>query len=457
MGKVLLITLESPFLDNDFVFPYLGALTLVSVAKRKGCTVHLMTEETSLTDFLCCSFIYCDNITLLNEAYIELCDTVMLSVTTPQADSSRKFAQELKHNYPGIKIVIGGGHATHYTQECLELDCYDHVVVGEGELFLEEFLDGNINNRLWVSTDENECPIELPYREKDHLQRYSYLLNGCKATTLVSSRGCPNRCAFCESCNTKVRQEDLNKFSRDVQSVVSAGFNSVMIFDDIFALSSLKLQGYASILRRYYKEFNFQYRCFTHAKIVKNNPQIIDILSVSGCVEIGFGAESGSQRILNRVNKNTTLEDMGFLIDYAISRNIKVKGFFMLGLPSEEEDDAERTLQFIAKYRLKYPGMFDFDITIFFPYKGTPIGNDIRSDPSSWGIRLRDGLNWYDIDRGSYGAYKKKQGKSDLIIETYDWSQNKVLLSAERILELQEKISAYSGRYAKPVIEGNIQ
>jgi len=168
-------------------------------------------------------------------------------------------------------------------------------------------------------------------------------------------------------------------------------------------------------------------------------PELAELLAESGCVEIGFGAESASQEILDTVNKRTTVEQMHAFVETVIWAGMKVKAFFMIGLPGETEETFRETYDFIKKYRLKYPSLFDFDCTVFFPYKGTLIG-DVARNGGGFKIRPRRGLNWSDIDSNGYGAYKKKKGDSDIVIETDG-------LTAERIGELQKDTMLLSGRY----------
>lgn len=110
---------------------------------------------------------------------------------------------------------------------------------------------------------------------------------------------------------------------------------------------------------------------------------------------------------------------------------MRVKAFFILGLPGETEQTAQKTVDFIRKYRTKYPDSFRFDLTVFFPYRGTLIGDKARLG-NTFDIKPRQGLSWSEIDSGTYGAYKKKRGAADIVIETNG-------LSAERIKQIQEQ------------------
>ena len=172
---------------------------------------------------------------------------------------------------------------------------------------------------------------------------------------------------------------------------------------------------------------------------------MIEILKATGCIEVGFGAESASQKILDIVQKRTTVEQMHNLCHRFLSAGIKVKSFFMIGLPGESEEDARQTETFIRRWFRKYPDMYGYDLCAFFPYRGTLIGDSIRRKEDAYDLRLIEGLSWPEVDTGEYGAYKKVGGDSDLIIETYDWKSKQVLLSAKRIQAIKNNLSLRRG------------
>jgi anaerobic magnesium-protoporphyrin IX monomethyl ester cyclase len=295
----------------------------------------------------------------------------------------------------------------------------------------------------------------------------------------VNSRGCPMHCAFCEHSGSSPRWYSPEHFEAEICNIADLGFKGIMIFDDLFALSPRKLNPYLDILRRYHRHRDVIFRCFGHARIISRYPTLLKMLADSGCVEIGVGAESASQSILDIINKRTKVDQLHACVNQAARMGIKVKAFFMVGLPGETERTFALTHEFIKFYRKKYPFHFDFDLSVFFPYRGTLIGDAIRLndgesiqvagrrlDRCSFDVRLNPEYTWDLIDSGNMGAYKKKGGSSDLVIESYDWNADRLLLSAQRIKALKDLTMKYSGRYAtvqghlnlaeQSVSEGNI-
>lgn len=426
--RVLILTLSSDFLDDPLVFPYLGALTLVQVAKNVGA-----------------SFVYDASFKPGDEVKYSDVDVVAISATTPQAVEAYQVKDIFKAL--GKKVIIGGSHATYYSDICEEHG-FDAIVVGDGEKAFYKLLKGEIPFDGQVIRENIEMTdYVIPYRDKALLNEYKYYLNGELATTLMSSRGCPNQCAFCESSSTKCKKVSEKVFYEEVKFLVKdCGYRALMIFDDVFTLSVKGLERYLEVLRIFHNQYGVIFRCFTHANIIARYPVMIEMLKEAGCVEVGVGMESASDRMLRIVNKKTTSAELNGLVLGMAKAGIRIKAFFMIGLPGESVRDLEETEKFIRFYRGLYPDLFDFDLTVFFPYRGTAIGNSLRSGSKEYGIRLKEGLTWGEVDRSTYGAYKKKLGASDIVIETYEWARNEVLMSANKIALLKEHIYMYSSR-----------
>lgn len=492
--KVLLTTLDSPFLDNQYVFPYLGILYLISVGIQAGMRPkYIDQKENKISSVMLEEFdiFFTDEFNTRDLEQYRYFNLVGISCMTPQGKDAYKIRRSLKDRYPEMTIMLGGPHATHYTEE-IKSEGFDIIVVGDGERVFQELVLGDINN-LSIRLSPNSSPETLifqdrlteqemnsypiPYRDKTYIQKYNYLLEGEKSTTIVNSRGCPMGCAFCEDRRTIGRWYSPQHFQEEIQSIVDLGIKGIMIFDDLFAINPKKIKPYIEILKQFHEQEGVVYRCFGHAGTMSKYPEMAYMLSKSGCVELGFGAESASQEILNIIGKGTKVYQMHDLVENAIQAGIKVKAFFMVGLPGETEETFEKTYDFIKKYRLKYPSAFDFDCAVFFPYKGTDIGNVARLPEGKtmilnrqkvnrtfFQIRAKEDLSWSEIDDGSYGAYKKKEGLSDIVAEIFDWKEDKVLLSAKRIYELKEKAMLLSGRYSEklgnqsrtPLVEGSI-
>jgi len=492
--RVLLLTLDSPFLDNSLVFPYLGILYLIAVARRAGFKIHYINKsDKAITKekFGHPVLFYTDEFDMGHIDRYKDFDLICISCLTAQAHQAYSIRARLKEKYPHMKIMIGGAHIKGYLEDCIK-EGFDIICVGDGERIFENILTGNTkalekllhplsNKSTLVFHDKlNESEMNyfpIPLRQQEYIHRYRYLLDNRPATPLVNSRGCCMRCEFCEDRLTGTRWHSIEHFKDEIASIVSLGVTAVMIFDDLFAFDPKKVIPYLEILKAYREKHSLIFRCFGHAKTMSRFPEMAHMLADAGCVELGFGAETASQIMLDKVGKGTNVDDLHNFVEISVKAGISVKAFFMIGLPGETKETFKQTHDFISKHRKLYPDHFDFDLTVFFPYKGTKIGRIVRLPEgtsvkidgkkySREDIQLRPALNldWQRIDSGNFGAYKKKSGASDIVIETYDWRRKKVLLSSEDIGRLKENAMLSSGRYTNskgkriftPSVEGNI-
>jgi len=497
--NVLLTTLDAPFLDNPRVVPYLGILYLVAAGKRLGLyPVYLCYEDYPLaeTKFQESNLFYTDEFRLDKEGadigpeMYRHFNLIGISCFTPQASQAYRLLHVMKKINPAMQIIIGGPHATNYAEECAAQG-FDAVCMGDGERIFEVILTGDAEMLSRMKhplssdttlvlqdnlTEDEMNSYPIPVRQERYIHRYQYVLKDRLGTNLVNSRDCPMRCAFCEHglASKKGRWHSVEHFEAEIASIRGLGYTGVMIFDDLFAISPKKVKPYLDVFK---KHGDMTFRCFGHANVVQKYPEILAMLAEAGCVEMGFGAESASQKVLDNIEKRTTPAGLHNLVDRAVEAGIKVKAFFMIGLPGETLEDFRQTQDFIRHHRQKYPGNFDFDIGAYFPYKGSKIGKLMRLGPAetlkigkkiydrcSTDLRLRPDMDWPTVDSGIAGAYKQKGGGSDIVTEPYDWATDTVLLSTHQIAELQEETLGLGRRYTDgkgrrihaPLMEGSI-
>ncbi len=423
--RVLLTTLPSPFLDDDRAFPQLGILYLLSAAKAAGHDVTYLRHPADSCGDNKQGVYYTDNAVLGGHGYASY-DAVAISAVTPQGGQARELLNNLKHPNPmfeptddKLTVIIGGPHATHYWKECVDAG-FDHVIRGDGERWFVNFLEGKVKaersvyQRTMKAREMNRMPP--PLREAEYLQNYGhYTLLGRPATSMIVSRGCGRHCAFCEDGTSPARWYTPEHFEQQVLDVKAAGFEAVMIYDDLFAISSKKVRPYAEILQKH----GVIYRCFTHARSVWKDRDLAYVLADTGCVAVGFGAESMDDGILETINKRTTGQMNQYCVDIMQGVGINVKSFFMLGLPGETRESAQKMHDFIERNRSLYPELYDFDqASIFFPFKGTEIGDSLRAGETRYDLKLIDGLTWEEVDRKCLGAHKAADGDSEHITET---------------------------------------
>ena len=390
MKNVLLVSPRNWYLESDRVFPPLGILYLKSTLDKIGFDVDLNI-----------------NLNPLNQSEYDDYDIIGFSTTTPDNLHVLEQARIIKTFSPEKVLVVGGPHATFYNED---LPIFDYIVKGYGETSFQKIGGSKI-----IFGDNDISGFPIPYRSKEFLGNYNYLLDGIPATTMITSRGCPFNCRFCEHANSQVYYYPIARIEEELKQVTDLGYKSIMFFDDLFAINKKRVKALCDVISK----FNIIFRCFGH--VLCMNDKIASMLAKAGCVETGVGFESGSQHILNTVKYPTPKITKAYeYIKTCHNNGIRVKGFFMLGLPGESSETIKATEEFIAK-----SGIDDFDLTIYYPYIGTAIRDNIKD----YDINILDGI----------GYYKGVGGKTECCVSTSNLDRYELLEERNRIFKTYKK------------------
>ncbi|MGH9162606.1 MAG: B12-binding domain-containing radical SAM protein, partial [Vicinamibacteraceae bacterium] len=344
-------------------------------------------------------------------AWVSHYDAVGISIMTPQRHEALRLAAAIKAASPRTTVIAGGPHVKHYWQELATQPVFDFLVPLDGEKALVAILAGQADRRIVSSvlTREEIANQPRPDRTSDNaihvLRRYRYLLQGRRATTLMTARGCPERCTFCEEALTAVRWSSVDSIGRQLDDVRAAGWRGVYIFDDLFAISLPKIRPIChELLKR-----DLWYRCNAQARyFTKWGEDMARLLADTGCVELAFGAESGSQRILDNVQKRCTVEQNYQTVHYAKTFGIRVKAFILLGLPGECAATLAETEAFIRD-----SGIDDFQCAVYMPFRGTAIRQAVDQGDAI-DLQLRPA----GVDGDVTGAYGVKGGQTAYEVRT---------------------------------------
>jgi radical SAM superfamily enzyme YgiQ (UPF0313 family) len=248
--------------------------------------------------------------------------------------------------------------------------------------------------------------------EADFLKGYTYTLAGLKSTTMMLGRGCPMACKFCEDARTLTRWTSLANAEAELADIILLGYEGVYLFDDLFAINLGKCQPYLDLL----KASGLKFRCNVHAKFMTD--EFAAALAGAGCVEVAFGAESGSQQILDRIDKKTTVEQNYACVKHCKDHGIVVKAFLMIGLPGETRQTISETEKFICT-----SGIDDAQIAIYYPYKGTELRREMDEGTISDLTFEGEGL----------GAYGQRDAGTDSVVRTED-------LTSSELVEIRDEL-----------------
>lgn len=340
---------SSPFLDDQGVMPPLGIMYLV--AKLKSLGIDAQIADMGLGD--------------------EVPDgEIFITGTTPQAEEIRKLRRD---SY----TVVGGPHAS-IDPDGLTGE-FSLVVTGEGEEVIERIVRTKPQGIIHAKRVRNLDALPFPDRSIAH--RYHYQIGGRRATTLISSRGCNGKCSFC--CKAVMDKGIFLRSSENVlaeiQEIKSLGYGAVMFYDDTIAINRKRIVEICSGLEK----MDMLFRCFVRSDQV--DEELFARMAQAGCHEVLIGVESGSQKLLNAINKQETVEQNRNAIRWAKQQGIKVKALMMVGLPGESWETVEASKKFIQETA---PDILD--VTILTVYKGT----DIYKHPANYELTFRE-ASWY--------------------------------------------------------------
>jgi len=403
--KIILIETPSPFLMDEKVNTPLGLLYLSAFLKQDGYDVvvrHLTGDN--------------------YEEFNEQADIYGLSLTTPQYPYAIKIATRLKELYPKSVLVAGGVHPTVRPQECL--DYFDYVVKGEGEHALSYLVRqielgrkpySRIIEGMYV---KDMATLPMPDFNAVDLKSYKYYVGDRLATSIMSSRGCAWDCAFCNSCSMwkgKIRRNSVENVIKEIDLLYDMGYRAVVFQDDVFTLDQDRVKRIGEHLLKK----GMIYRCLIRGDDTTTLEKL-KIMKDTGCVHVGFGCESGSQKMLDMVNKRTSVEKNMEIIQRCKDAGLIIKTFFIIGLPGESHETIAETMKWIE--RAKSIGMDGLDANIFYPYPGTTI----RENMDKYDIKLRDTSYDDSYMKGRSGEYRAMVSTSHLTAEEIVMYRDKI-------------------------------
>ncbi|MFH1638902.1 MAG: radical SAM protein [Chloroflexota bacterium] len=373
---------ENPAKVNGHL-PNLGLCSLAAVAEKEGYKAAIL--DAAALQYSPRQIV--DQIKAMRPKYVGI------TAMTHTIRSAAFIAGLLKKSVPDLTVILGGVHITAAPVETLLKfpDCFDVCVIGEGEGTLPELLrtldeGGDLNavaGLAFVKDGETvrTAPREF-LRNMDSLPLPAWhLLPNMKkyyGTTLISaggrvsnhlltSRGCPGRCIFCD---TSVNGHKLRSFSTDyVMEMIDIlhkkyETNDIQFNDDTFVTLKKRMLDICNKLIA--KNYKLSWSCDARASDVTE--ESLKIMKAAGCWQIAFGVETGSQRVMDFIQKKVTFEQIRNAFKWAKKAGISTKGFFILGHPTEDRQSINETIDLMLSLDIDVVG-----VTFFTVFPGSPV------------------------------------------------------------------------------------
>ena len=340
-------------------------------------------------------------------------------MTGPQIYYALKICESIKKEFNKIKIIWGGIHSTILPTQTLQNELIDFVIRGEGEKAYHELVSGksisqikglslkkgkkifhNPNANILTSSEINK--LSIPWTI---INPKRYIRNG--NFNIITSRGCPFKCAFCYNTlfNNVWRGWTAEKCIQELDKCLDFGAKKITFYDDYFFANAKRIK----ILFNYFKEQDIRWKA--ELRVNRLDYSLAEEAKSHGCVQMYFGAESGSQRVLNLLNKNISIKDIIQSAKITKDTDMSADYSWMIGIPGETKADVKKTITLIKKIKEINPNC-EFSVKILFPYPKTAIYDHAKQVGFKPPSNL---LNWGKIRRDRASSYLKNKNQLEMI------------------------------------------
>lgn len=387
-----IVLLEPPYVFWDRAMDHIrdgeesvtgwGVLVLAAVAKQRGHEVEIVDAKgggSTLAEATA-------HVAALNP------DILGISATTISVHNGARIAAAVKEKLPNVTTVVGGPHVSAVPEATLAaFPEFDYGIAGEGEIAFFGLLDAlasgsptrdlagvvgrdaagvvHANCRAPYIDDLDALPFPaweilgdaFPHRFGPSIFNYRCT----PMATLVTSRGCPFSCTFCDrSTSGKLgRYHSVEYVMEMCRTLAARGTRHVMFYDDLFTVKKKRVIELCEAMIQ--AKLPFTWSCNSHPNLL--DLPTMQLMKRAGCWQIAYGVESGSQRVLNVVKHEVKLPRLRETLRMTREAGIRAKGYLMLGHPTEDLASLEETRTFLEEADLDVA-----QVTKFTPYPGTP-------------------------------------------------------------------------------------
>jgi len=342
------------------LFPPLSLTWVAAIAEREGHEVTIVDARTlRLTPQQ-----------VLQQLRAFKPDLLGFMMTTYMFRETLEWARYLKENLR-VPVVIGGYNLRVYPRESLMNDVADFGVVNSAYYTLPRLLEELEGGRKFgevpglVYKSDGDVIVTPPHPVMEDFDDYPnparhLLPNELYAefpterrnfTVMVTSKGCPMGCLFCEAGRTPYNPRSPMTVVEEMQECVDRyGIHEIDIFDYEFLIDRKRSMAILKEMQR--RRLDLIWAC--RARIDSVDEELLREMKAAGCNRIYFGIESGVQEILDRVNKGITLEQIRETIRLTKRTGIRALGFFLIGSPGETKETIKQTLKFAKELDLDY-------------------------------------------------------------------------------------------------------
>lgn len=335
---------------------------------------------------------------------------VGLAAFVTDYDVILNLAKKIKHE-TGSKIIVGNAHPSVSPRDFLyENSPFDIVVRGEGELTLKQVLeefdenkdnshikgiaylhDGSVkinDNREFMDLSECGMPAYHMVDMKWNVRPTKLIIRRLivSAAVIQTSRGCPYNCGFCASntvwkAMTKapagpplVRKRPMARVMEELRMLQDKyHFDFFYILDDTFGMTERDMTEFCDAYSK--SGLKMLWAATTRVTCIKNE-ETVKMLKKAGCIQLDFGVESGSPKLLEIINKKISIPEIVNAFSLCKKHGIRTAGSILLNLPEETEDDIAMSHKLLAQIKPTF-----LSVGVTQPYPGTPFHDKYLKAP----------------------------------------------------------------------------
>lgn len=328
-------------------------------------------------------------------------DIIGITSVTLNFNEAASILKTAKNLFPGAITVMGGPHVTFdYENTLTQHPQIDLIVVGEGEQTIMEIVPVIDDRKSWPSIKgiayrDQGSVIATPKRDfirnidslafpSRHLLPMSKYLALGFPISIITSRGCPNKCIFCQGhrmVGNRIRNRDTKLVLDEIEMLLSYGFNRINFSDDFFTSNANRVRRFCDEKTK--RGLNFTWAVFARADSVDKD--LLMLMRENGCDTVFFGVESGNQEMLDRIKKRVTLDRIRKAVADCKAVGMTVFASFIAGLPGESIDTLMDSHLFAKELDVIYGYHF------LAPFPGTEVKEnmdayDLELQTSDWSM-----------------------------------------------------------------------
>ncbi|MCX6779481.1 MAG: radical SAM protein [Candidatus Magasanikbacteria bacterium] len=409
MGKILLI--NPPFniaKENYDSSVSVGLLSIASYLDSKGMPVEIIDGARQA------------NYLELIKKEIGNCNWVGVSVMTTQIPEALKICRLIREQNPACKIIWGGAHPTFFINQTIVNDLIDVVVYGEGEITMQEIVEGKklAEIRGIAFKQDGQVVVNLPQELHNPAEMPLFnwelvtleILKNLQLIPSLTSRGCPHRCTFCINAilQNRWRFRTVAQVLADLKNIKQRYYfknKKLRFWDENFFVDKNRAK---LIVEGMIKEnLVIPWETTIRADYIRSgfvDDDFMAKLKQSGCYLLSFGAESGSPRILKKIKKDITPDQIVESARMCLKYGIIPQYSFMVGLPGEEKSDMMMTLKLIDRLAKLSDKVQILGPQAFRPYPGSTLyeeclaaGWQAPQTLEEWSHLVENQLSYLDV------------------------------------------------------------